>query len=182
MILSRMLLSYSSLIPVVIATEDSTSQRSLENDFSDRAPLKSTEWDSDWDSDFSLHVKPLSDLSASSSDESQWEPRNQTRPANNESRVRKRSDKTVTNAARRKESKPGTTEQRKGSEIERTLEGRTRRSIGGEDYPRERRDKRPTVKPIPKIGQGIFFKYTIFPSCSNRSPFLLVMSGKGQCH
>ena len=182
MILSGMLFSNSLLIPVVIATDDSTSQRPLENDFSDRAPLKSTEWDSDWDSDFSLHVKPLSDLSASSSDESQWEPRNQTRPAINESRVRKRSDKTVTNAARRKESKPGTTEQRKGSEIERTLEGETRRSIGGEDYPRERRDKRPTVKPLPKIGQGIFFKYTILPSCSNRSPFLLVMPGKGQRH
>ena len=88
----------------------------------------------------------------------------------------------MTNAARRKESKPGTTEQRKGSEIERTLEGRTRRSIGGEDYPRERRDKRLTVKPIPKIGQGIFFKYTILPLCSNRSPFFLVMSGKGQRH
>ncbi|XP_022805080.1 DNA ligase 1-like [Stylophora pistillata] len=138
----------------IAATEDSTSQRPLENDSFDGTLLNGTEWDSDWDSDFSLHVKPLSDLSTSSGDESQWEPGNQTKPANNENadRTRKRSDKTVTNAARRNESKPGTTEQRKGPENERPLEGGARRSIGGEDHPKDRQVKRPTVKPIPKIG------------------------------
>ena len=131
----------------------------MDDDAYDRAPLNSGEWDSDWDSDFSLHVQPLSDLSASSSDETHWEPGNEGRPNNQDKgeRTRKRSDKTITNATRRKESKPGNTDRGKGPLNERALEGGARRSIDGEDHPRDRQVKRPIVKPIPKIGQGTNF-------------------------
>lgn len=141
-----------------IAKEDAQSQNLLEND-SLRAPLNSGEWDSDWDSDFSLHVQPLSDLSESSSDEELWKNRAQrgTNNPNTEERTRKRSDKTTTVIARRKESKPGGTDRGKGPENKRTAENGPRRSTATEDHAKDRKANRPIVKPIPKIGSGMKF-------------------------
>lgn len=129
----------------------------MEND-SLRAPLNSGEWDSDWDSDFSLHVQPLSDLSESSSNEELWKNGTQRRVTNPnaEERTRKRSDKTTTVIARRKESKPGGTDRGKGPVNEGTAEDGPRRSIGREDHVRDRKANRPVVKPIPRIGPGMY--------------------------
>ena len=141
-----------------IAKEDAKSQN-LEEDDSLRAPLNSGEWDSEWDSDFSLHVQPLSDLSESSSDEELWKNGTQRRTTNpnTEERTRKRSDKTTTVTARRKESKPGGTDRGKGPGKEGTVENGPRRSITSEDHVRDRKANRPIVKPIPKIGPGMKF-------------------------
>ena len=139
--------------------EDTPSQQPQENDTFDRAPLNSVELDSDsWDSDFSLHVQPLSDLSELSSDEPHWETGTQgkaTRP-NTEERTRKKSDKTTTNVVRRKESKRGPdTEAGKGPITEGAVGDGARRSITGEDHVRDSKSKRkPVVKPIPRIGPG----------------------------
>ena len=141
-----------------VAKEDAHSQNLVEDD-SLRAPLNSGEWDSDWDSDFSLHVQPLSDLSESSSNEELWKNGTQRRISkpNAEERTRKRSDKTTSVIAKRKESKPGGTDRGKGPGNEGTTEDGPRRSIGGEDPLRERKAKRPIVKPIPRIGPGMKF-------------------------
>lgn len=140
----------------IIAKEDSQPQNLLEDD-SLRAPLNSGEWESDWDSDFSLHVQPLSDLSELSSDEELWKNGTQRRTTNpnTDERTRKRSDKTTTVIARRKESKPGGTDRGKGPGNEETAEGGPRRRIVAEDHVRDRKTNRPVVKPIPKIGPGM---------------------------
>lgn len=133
-----------------IAKEDSPSQIPMENDTL-RATLNSGEWDSDWDSDFSLHVQPLSDLSESSSNEELWENGTQRGAANpdTEERTRKRSDKTI---VRRKESKP---DRNKGPKNEGAAEDGPRRSIAGEDQVRDRKTSRTVVKPIRRIGPGM---------------------------
>jgi len=142
----------------IIVKEDAQSENLLGND-SLRAPLNSGEWDSDWDSDFSLHVQPLSDLSESSSDEELWKNGTQRRTNNPnlEERNRKRSDKTTSVTARRKESKAGGTNRGKGPGNEGTAENGPRRSIAAEDHVRDRKANRPIVKPIPKIGSGMKF-------------------------
>ena len=121
-----------------------------------RATLNSGEWDSEWDSDFSLHVQPLSDLSESSSNEEPWETGTQRRTTNQETeeRARKRSDKTAGDFGRRKESKPGGKDRDKGIQNEGAVEDGPRRSIAGEDHVRDRKTNRPVVKPIRRIGPG----------------------------
>lgn len=141
-----------------VAKEDAHSENLVEDD-SFRAPLNSVEWDSDWDSDFSLHVQPLSDLSKSSSNEELWKYGTQRRISkpNAEERTRKRSDKTTSVVARRKESKPGAGDRGKGPRNEGAVEDGPRRSIGGEGHVKDRKANRPIVKPIPKIGPGMKF-------------------------
>ena len=141
-----------------VAKEDAHSENLVEDD-SFRAPLNSVEWDSDWDSDFSLHVQPLSDLSESSSNEELWKNGTQRRISkpNAEERTRKRSDKTTSVVARRKESKPGAGDRGRGPRNEGAVEDGPRRSIGGEGHVKDRKANRPIVKPIPKIGPGMKF-------------------------
>ena len=102
-------------------------------------------------------MQPLSDLSELSSDEELWKNGSQRRATNptTDERTRKRSDKTTTVIARRKESKPGGTDRGKGPGNEATAEGGPRRRMATEDHVRDRKANRPVVKPIPKIGPGM---------------------------
>ena len=150
------------IFQVSTATEGSVSQKPVDVDGPDRASLNKGEWDDDWDSDFSLHVQPLSDLSMSSSEDDPWENGTQKRTSNLEpqERIRKLSDKTASNV-RRKASKPGDTDSQK-----RTIDGEGRRwNSATETGVRDRKlSRRTTVKSIPKIGSGEIFKesYTIY--------------------
>lgn len=140
-------------------TEGSVPQKPQENDTSVRAPLNSGEWESDWDSDFSLHVQPLSDLSVSSSDDDHWENRIQRRTSNPgpEQRTRKRSDKTTTDGLGRKGSKHGDTGVNKGTLNGGAVREGPRRSSAGETHVKERKSSRKTItKPIPPVGPGVF--------------------------
>ena len=152
-----MAFSYFHTLFFVVATakEDSPSQIHMENDTL-RATLNSGEWDSEWDSDFSLHVQPLSDLGESSSNEELWETGTRRRTTNQdtEERTRKRSDKTAAAFGRRKENKTDGEDRDKGPQNEGAVEGGPRRSIAGEDHVRDRKKNRPIVKPIPRIGPG----------------------------
>lgn len=93
----------------------------------------------------------------SSSEEDQWQKGSQGKTSKTEKqeKLRKESDKTVSNAARRKESRLVDTDQHKG-----TLEGGAGReeipqSSAGETPIRHRKSSKKTiVKPIPKIGSG----------------------------
>lgn len=93
----------------------------------------------------------------SSSEEDHWQKGSQEKTSKTEKqeRLRKESDKTVSNAARRKESRPVETDQHKG-----TLKGgpgreEIRQGSAGETPVRQRKSSRKTiVKPIPTIGSG----------------------------
>ncbi|CAH3016959.1 unnamed protein product [Porites evermanni] len=142
--------------PTLVA-ERSDSRRLSGEDGLKKTPVTNGDWDSDWDSDFSLHVHPLSELSMSSSEEDHWQKggEGKTSKTGKQERLRKESDKTVSNAARRKESRLVDTDQHKG-----TLKGGTGRDeisqgSAGETPVRQRKSSKKTiVKPIPTIGSG----------------------------
>lgn len=93
----------------------------------------------------------------SSSEEDHWQKggEGKTSKTGKQERLRKESDKTVSNAARRKESRLVDTDQHKG-----TLKGGTGRDeisqgSAGETPVRQRKSSKKTiVKPIPTIGSG----------------------------
>lgn len=70
------------------------------------APVTNTQWDSDWESDFSLHVQPLSDLSALSSGDEQLEngPQQTVSRPNDHPLTRKGTEKRTTDSLRTDES------------------------------------------------------------------------------
>lgn len=140
-----------------IVAERSDSRRLSGEGGLNKTPVTNGDWDSDWDSDFSLHVHPLSEPSMSSSEEDHWQQsgKRKTSKTEKQERLRKESDKTVSNAARRKESRLVDTDQHKG-----TLKGDAGREeiqqgTAGEIPVRQRKSSRKMiVKPIPKIGSG----------------------------
>ena len=151
-------LNFECIVRFSTPTEGSLSQKSQEKESSNRAPLNSGQWDSDWDSDFSLHVQPLSDLTSSSSEDDQWKNGTERRTSNQETqqRTRKASDKTSKAVLRREERKPSEVDLNKS-----TLQGgavavEPRRKSAGETHVREKKSSRKIiVKPIPSIGPGI---------------------------
>lgn len=93
----------------------------------------------------------------SSSEEDHWQKGSQGKTSKTEKqeRLRKESDKTVSNAARRKESRLVDTDQHKGTVKGDAGREGIRRGSAGETPVRQRKSSKKTiVKPIPKIGSG----------------------------
>ena len=93
----------------------------------------------------------------SSSEEDHWQKGSEgkTSKTGKQERLRKESDKTVSNAARRKESRLVDTDQHKGTVKGDAGREEIRQGSVGEIPVRLRKSSRKTVvKPIPKIGSG----------------------------
>lgn len=148
---------YFNIIILFPVAERSDPQRLSGEDDLNKAPVTNGDWDSDWDSDFSLHVHPLSELSMSSSEEDRCQKgtHGNTSKTERQERLKKESDKTVSNAARRKESRPVDTDQHKGTVNGGDGREEIRQSSARETPIRQRKSSRKTiVKPIPTIGSG----------------------------
>lgn len=123
-------------------------------------PMRNTQWDSDWDSDFSLHIQPLSDLSASSSENEQWENgihRNVNNADTAEQQMGKSSDKmnkdslTTKEAARREEVPRRVLN---AGAYDQLTEGRYNKEAKRDERKQRRKI---VVKPIPSLGPGMLF-------------------------
>lgn len=93
----------------------------------------------------------------SSSEEDHWQKsaKRKTSKTEKQERLRKESDKTVSNAARRNESRPVDTDQHKGTVKGGAGREEIREGSAGETPVRQRKSSNKTiVKPIPTIGSG----------------------------
>ena len=153
-------MDFRYVVHIFTPAEGSLSQKPQEKETSNTAPLNSGQWDSDWDSDFSLHVQPLNDLTSSSSEDEQRKTGTERRTSNQEpqQRTRKASDKTTKAVLRREERELGEVDFNKS-----TLQGgavavESRRKSTGETHVREKKSSRKIiVKPIPSIGPGTIY-------------------------
>ena len=94
----------------------------------------------------------------SSSEEDHWQQsaNRKTSKTEKQERLRKESDKTASNATRRKESRLVDTDQHKGTLKGDAGRGEIQQGSAGETPVRQRKSSRKMiVKPIPKIGSGI---------------------------
>lgn len=123
-------------------------------------PLRNTQWDSDWDSDFSLHIQPLSDLSASSSEEEQWKNgihRNVNSAVAVEQQLGRNSDKINKDSLTTKE---GAWRQEVPKRMlnagahDQVTETRNNKEANREERKQRRKI---VVKPIPSLGPGMLF-------------------------
>lgn len=143
------------------AKEFDSQEKTPEKDSAQKEdPLRNTQWDSDWDSDFSLHIQPLSDLSASSSENEQWESgihRNVNNADTAEQRMGKSSDKlnndslTAKEAARREEVPRRVLNAGAHDQV---TEGRNNKEANRDERKQRRKI---VVKPIPSLGLGMLF-------------------------
>lgn len=151
-------MDFRYVVLIFTPAEGSLSQKPQEKEISNTVPLNSGQWDSDWDSDFSLHVQPLSDLTSSSSEDDQRKNGTERRTSNQEpqQRTRKASGKTTKAVLRREEREPGEVDFNKSTLQVEAVE--SRRKSTGETHVRERKSSRKIiVKPIPSIGPGTIY-------------------------
>ena len=143
------------------AEEFDTKEKTPETDSAQKEdPMRNTQWDSDWDSDFSLHIQPLSDLSASSSENEQWENaihRNVNNADTAEQQMGKSSDKmnkdslTTKEAARREEVPRRVLN---AGAYDQVTAGRNDKEANRDERKQRRKI---VVKPIPSLGPGMLF-------------------------
>ena len=143
------------------AKEFDSQEKTPETDSTQKEdPMRNTQWDSDWDSDFSLHIQPLSDLSASSSENEQWENeihRNVNNADTAEQQMEMSSDKmnkdslTTKEAARREEVPRRVLN---AGAYDQVTEGRSNKEANSDERKQRRKI---VVKPIPSLGPGMLF-------------------------